>query len=110
MMANAQTRSLTQLTARAYRNVVSAGGTKALSSESPGWEGQHSPTGAPGVILQQRKALPHPDRWAGRDPHHRPHSGCRQTSTAITSQGREKALWVFGSSDSHSSRLGGLLC
>lgn len=52
----------------------------------------------------------HPGRLAGREPHGCPHSGCRQTSTAITSQGREKALWVFGSSDSHSSRLEGLLC
>lgn len=30
---------------------------KVLSSESPGWEGQHSPTRAAGPTLQQHKAL-----------------------------------------------------
>ena len=41
---------------------------KALSSESPVWEGQHGPNRAAGVILQQHKALRHLGRQAQRDP------------------------------------------
>lgn len=83
---------------------------KALSSKSPGWEGQSGPTGAAGVILHQCEALPHRGRQQGETPRCHPHWGCRKTGTAVTSRGREKALWVFGSSDSHSGRLEGLLC
>lgn len=46
----------------------------------------------------------------GETPSFHPHWKCRQTGTAISSRGREKALWGFGSSDSHSGRLEGLLC
>lgn len=83
---------------------------KALSSKSPGWEGQCGPNGAAGVILHQCEALPHPGRQTGRDPLLPSSLGVQQTGTAVTSRGREKALWVFGSSDSHSGRLEGLLC
>lgn len=88
VMVNAETYFLTQVTSKEQEHAVAQEGKpasailpqaekiweshqlearKALSSKSPGWEGQHSPTGAAGAILQQHKAPPRPGR-SGREP------------------------------------------
>lgn len=75
-----------------------------------GWGrgGQHSPSGAAGAILQQSDTPPPPGKAGGREPL-LPSSLGLQTDWQRSHFPRKKALCVFGSSDSHSSQMEGLL-